>query len=145
MDTLYTKLTPRLVVADAKAAIRFYQAVFDAEPVMTLDTPEGRVIHAEIDIGGMRLSLTESDGQTNRDPEQLGSSPVLLMWMCDDPDAVEARARRAGGTVIFPVDDRFYGMRDGRFADPSGHLWMVTKPSAKLSADELQRRVNAQM
>jgi len=140
MTNVFTKLTPRLVVADADAAIRFLQAVFDAEPGMHIRDPEGRTLHAELDLGGLRLSLTESDGEVNRDPRQLGGSPTVLMWLTEDPDAVEARARSAGAEIVFPVADRFYGMRDGRFRDPSGHLWMVTKTIQHLSAEEIEDR-----
>ena len=102
-------------------------------------TPTGSVAHAELDMGGVRLSLTESDRKDNRSPGELGGSPVNLTWVCDDPDEVERRAIAAGGTVHFPVEDRFYGMRDGRFEDIAGHLWIVSKPLAQMSPDELEK------
>lgn len=34
-------------------------------------------------------------------------------------------ARRAGGTVVKPAQDVFWGGHSGYFADPDGHLWEV--------------------
>ena len=47
-------VTPRLFVADGAAAIDFYRAAFGAEEIgERFCDPEGRVIHAEIRIGGL--------------------------------------------------------------------------------------------
>jgi len=40
-------------------------------------------------------------------------------------DAVVAEAAAAGGTVIKPAEDVFWGGYSGYFADPDGHLWEV--------------------
>jgi len=40
-------------------------------------------------------------------------------------DAVIAEAEAAGGTVIKPAEDVFWGGYSGYFADPDGHLWEV--------------------
>ncbi len=47
-----------------------------------------------------------------------------------------------GATVVFPIADQFYGAREGRLRDPSGHLWILSKKTADLSAEEIQRRVD---
>ncbi|MEM6927952.1 MAG: VOC family protein [Myxococcota bacterium] len=141
MAAVYTTLTPRLVVRDARAAVAFYRDVLGAEPGMVIEEA-GRVVHAEMVVAGMQMSVTESDGAYAKDPQHLGATPVVMMLVCDDPDAVAARAVGHGGTMVFEVDDRPYGMRDGRFRDPQGHEWMVTKMLEDLSAEELQRRMD---
>ena len=40
-------------------------------------------------------------------------------------DAVLAAAERAGGRIIKPAQDAFWGGYSGYFADPDGHLWEV--------------------
>ncbi len=135
---MYFGLTPRLVVHDVDAALSFYAAVFDAVPGMRIATDDGQVVHAELDIAGLRMSLTQS-GPDGPGPLDLGGSPVLLHLMCD-PDAVSARAVEAGATMVFEVADRYYGMRDGRLRDPFGHLWLIAKTLEHLSEEELQRR-----
>ncbi len=138
MTDLYTTLTPRLVVRNAREAQAFLVDALGATPGMVLEDPSGRVVHAELDVAGLRMSLTESDGSEARDPLELGGTPVVLMLMCDDPDEIVARAVQAGATTIHPVADRPYGMRDGRFRDPFGHEWMVTKTLRHLTEEELQ-------
>ena len=69
--------------------------------------------------------------------------PVLLQLHCEDPDAVQARFVKEGGSVVFPVADHGYGARDGRLKDIAGHLWLVTKTLEELDEAELQRRMDA--
>jgi catechol 2,3-dioxygenase-like lactoylglutathione lyase family enzyme len=40
-------------------------------------------------------------------------------------DAILARAEAAGGTLIKPAAETFWGGYSGYFADPDGHLWEV--------------------
>lgn len=136
---MYTTLTPRLVVDDVDAALAFYQAVLEAVPGMRIEDGAGTVVHAEMDVAGLRMSLTQADGSINRSPTQLGGSAVLLTLM-GDPDALQERAVAHGGTMVFEVADRYYGMRDGRMRDPFGHLWMFTRVLEHLDEDELNRR-----
>lgn len=136
---MYTTLTPRLVVPDVDAARSFYTAVFDAVPGLRLEAPDGTVPHAELTMAGLTLSLTQA-GPDAPDPARLGGSPVILTLLCD-PDAVAARAVAEGATMVFPVEDRFYGMRDGRMRDPFGHLWLLTRPLEHLDEAALQERM----
>ena len=54
---MYTTLTPRLVVPDVDAALTFYEAVLGAEPGMRIATPDGHVVHAELDLAGLGAGL----------------------------------------------------------------------------------------
>lgn len=141
----YTTLTPRLVCADVDAEIAFLQQVFDAEPGMRIATPDGQVVHAEVRVAGLVMSLSQSDGSTNTSPSDLGGSTVILTLMSEDPDDVARRAEEAGATIVFEVADRYYGMRDGRIRDPQGHLWIVSKTLQHMDEDELNERTARQM
>lgn len=140
MNELYTRLTPRLIVGSASDALEFYTQAFGAVPGMVLRDPTGAVVHAEMDLAGLRMSLTESDGSHAKDPQQLEGTPVILTLMCD-PDEVAAQAVAHGATVMFPIEDRPYGMRDGRVVDPFGHHWLLTRTLEHLSEAELQARM----
>jgi PhnB protein len=61
----------------------------------------------------------------------------------EDVDAVVDKAVAGGAKVLIPVDDRFYGDRDGRLADPFGHVWIVGTHKEDVTEEELQRRVEA--
>ena len=46
---------------------------------------------------------------------------------------VLAEAERAGGTIVKPAQDAFWGGHSGYFQDPDGHLWEVAwSPSSPL-------------
>ena len=123
---------PRLVVDGADAAIALYERVFGAKCLERYATPSGRVVHAALSIRGSMLAITDRDPNVNRDPKDLGGSPVMLNVLVDDPDAVAAALVEAGGETKIAVDDRFYGRREGRIADPFGHLWIVSKKIADI-------------
>ena len=46
----------------------------------------------------------------------------------DAVDAVLAEAKAAGGTIVKPAQETFWGGYSGYFADPDGHLWEVAYP-----------------
>ncbi len=46
-----------------------------------------------------------------------------------DPDAVEARARRAGAPIVQAVATKGHGWREVMVEDPDGYLWAVGIPT----------------
>ena len=74
--------------------------------------------------------------------ETLGGSPVKMDLRVDDVDAVAKRAVAAGAKVVRPVEDQFYGYRSGQFADPFGYTWIISTRKEKVSAEEMQRRLD---
>lgn len=62
-------------------------------------------------------------------------------WLqVDDCDAVLDRAVTAGGTLLRPATDQFFGDRGGSFRDPFGHDWMVSHTIEEVAPAEMQRR-----
>ncbi len=133
----------RLVVDDASAAIDFYTAVFGATEILRFADPSGKIVHAEVQIGDDIVSLSESDGETNRSPSQLGGSPVIVTVNTTNVDTIAQRMMANGAEAIFPVDDRDYGRRDGRYRDPEGHVWIIGQEAEALSNDEIADRLAA--
>jgi predicted lactoylglutathione lyase len=61
-------------------------------------------------------------------PDGSGFSGVALAHNTQSREAVDAviaEAEAAGGTVVKPAEDVFWGGYSGYFADPDGHLWEV--------------------
>ena len=53
-----------------------------------------------------------------------------------DVDLVLAEAERAGGTILKPGTEAFWGGYSGYFADPEGHLWEVAwNPQFRIAED----------
>ena len=59
----YPVLTPYLIVHDGAAAISFYERVFGARLRMRLGGPEGKVGHAELQIGNALVMLADEHPQ----------------------------------------------------------------------------------
>ena len=137
-------LEPRLIIKGVAEAIAFYKRAFDAREVSRFADPnrDGFIIHAELNVFGATISLAEEKADWgNLSPSAIEASPVLLRVSVDDADAVAAKMIAAGAEVIIPVNDQFYGMREGRLRDPFGHLWIVSQLLEALSDEEVQRRI----
>jgi PhnB protein len=124
-------LRPRLVVADAAAAIDWYRNVFGADEVARY-THDARIVHAEVAVGTAHWTLKDED-EVDRAPTSAGGYPVLLSLDIEQVDAVADRMIAGGAVVIYPVDDYEYG-RGGRLRDPFGHVWMVAEAVPPSSA-----------
>lgn len=132
---------PRLVVRDADAAIDFYRRALGASVGTRHTSPDGAVVHAEVQVGATLLTLKEGD-HVDRSPLSIGGTSVLLMLDVPDADAAGDALLAAGAEQVFEVRDLPYGYRQGRFADPFGHQWMVNQEIADLSPEQAQERLN---
>ena len=142
----YHSVTPYLIVKGAARALEFYQKAFGARELMRLPGPEGKLGHAEVQIGDSRVMLAdEHPGMGAVSPQALGGSPVGLCIYVEDVDAVFDRAVAAGAKVVRAVQDQFYGDRSGTVEDPFGHKWTVATHKEDVSPEEMQRRMQAFM
>ena len=139
-------LTPYICCQDAPRAIEFYKKAFGARETMRLAEPSGRIGHAEVDIGGSILMISDEYPDYGAlSPTSIGGTPVKLHLYVDDADAVFARAVEAGAKVVRALEDQFYGDRTGTIQDPFGHVWLVSMKKEDLTADEVQRRYDRMM
>lgn len=121
------QISPMLSVRNGAKAIGFYKSAFGADVLFRLDAEDGAVV-AELSVGGARFWVAdESPENFNFSPESLGGGSVRLVIIVSDPDTAFDRAIKAGGKVIWPVDDQPYGWRIGRLVDPFGHHWEIGK------------------
>jgi len=140
----YRAATPYLCIKDAARALDFYAKAFGARQVMRLDGPDGRVMHAEIEIGAAPVMLADECPQMQvRSPQSIGGSPVSVYVYVEDVDALAARAAAAGAEITHPVQDQFYGDRSVQLRDPFGHLWGFATHIEDVAEDEVRRRFEA--
>ena len=141
----YHAITAYLSVKGATDAIDFYKRAFGAHEVIRVARGNGRVGHAELQLGDSRLMLADEVPEMDfRSPEALGGSPVHLHLYVEDVDAVVAQAVAAGAKLVRPAQDQFYGDRLGTIADPYGHVWHLATHKEDLSLEELRKRAAAQ-
>ena len=142
----YHTLTPYLAVDDAAQAIDFYKRAFGAKERMRMPGPEGKIGHAEIQIGDSIVMLSDPFPQsTVRSPSDVGGTTASLFMYVDDVDAVVEQAVSAGATVTMEVADQFWGDRFGSIADPYGHTWSIATHVEDLTPEEIAERGKAAM
>lgn len=141
----YPGATPYLTVRGADRAIEFYKTAFGATEVERF-APGGRIMHAELRVGGAPFMLTEEAPEYGAlSPLSLGGTGSSALIFVADVDAFFARAIAAGGTVLMPVADQFWGDRMGCLKDPFGHSWMFSTHIEDVSPEELPARAAAAM
>jgi len=129
-------VAPNIIVKNVDAAVSFYKQAFDAEEILRLSMPDGKVVHCELKLGDSRVNLGESmDGW----PEH----PLLAQIFVSDSDAIFAQAVKAGAEVLSPMTDMFFGSREGRILDPFGSTWTISTHKEDVSVEQMQRRLNA--
>ena len=120
----YPQVTPYLCVDGAKAAIEFYSTVLGAKERMQMPGPDGKIGHAELELGESLIMLADEFPEMGiRGPKAVGGTPVMISIYVEDADAVFDAAVAAGATALRPMEDQFYGDRTGQFEDPFGHRW----------------------
>ncbi|WP_135468429.1 VOC family protein [Crenalkalicoccus roseus] len=140
----YRSVTPYLILEDAARALAWYAEAFGARERMRLPMPNGRIGHAEIEIGDSVVMLADAVPEHGiRDPRALGGSPVTLHLYVAEVDATVARAVAAGAALQRPVENQFYGDRSGTVQDPFGHIWHVASHVEEVPPEEMARRMRA--
>lgn len=137
----YPQVIPYLCVDGAAAAIEFYGQVFGATERMRMPAPDGKIGHAEIELGDSVIMLSDEFPEGGvRSPNSVGGTPVMLSVYVEDVDTVFDRAVSAGAQALRPVEDQFYGDRLGQFQDPFGHRWSVATHVEDVPPEEMGRR-----
>ncbi len=134
-------VTPALTVRNAAQAIEFYKKALGATERSRMESPDGKIAHAEIQIGDSIIFLSdENPNMGQQSPQSLNGSTSALFLYVEDVDSAFKRAIDAGGKVTMPVTDMFWGDRYGRFTDPSGHAWGLGTHKEDVSQQEMEKR-----
>jgi len=130
-------LTPNIIADDAEKAVDFLKRAFGATEKYRLTLSDGTIAHCELRIGDSAINLGTS-------MQGFPAHGLVAQIFVEAPDAVFDQAVRAGATVLMPMTDMFFGIREGRIADAFGNTWIIAALKERLSAEEMQRRLRAQ-
>ena len=136
-------VTPQLTLDNAAQAIEWYKQALGAEEKGRAVGPDGKIMHAEIQIGDSRIMLNDAM-MGGRGPQAMGGSPASLWLYVEDCDALFNRAVAAGGQIaqgpMGKMQDQFWGDRTGTFTDPHGYTWTIATHKEDLTREEMQQR-----
>jgi len=131
----YHSVTPALNLADAVQTIDFCKKAFGAKERMRMPGPDGKIMHAELEIGDSVIMLNDA----MQEPAQ----PAGLFLYVPDVDKTFAKAVKAGATVLMAPQDMFWGDRFGRVSDPSGNKWGIATHREDVTPREMKKRAAA--
>jgi len=142
----YHTLTPHMIIKDATAAIEFYEKAFGAVKRGVLNAPDGKLMHAEIQIGDSIIMIHDEFPQMNSlGPVSRGGVTMSLMMYVVDADAAFDKAVKAGCTATMPLANQFWGDRYGKVTDPFGHEWAIATHIEDLTMEECARHAEDAM
>ena len=142
----YHSLQTYLAVDDAAKAIDFYKHAFGAKERLRMPGPDGKIAHAELELGDSVLMLSDPFPQSNATPpKELGGTTSALFFYTEDVDATVKKAVEAGATLTQEVQDMFWGDRFGQIADPFGHVWQIATHVEDVPPEEMEERAKAAM
>lgn len=137
----YRTITAHLVCRNAAGAMEFYTKAFGAKTRMSMPTPDGKVAHAEMQLGDSLLMVADEMPEMGATaPETIGGSAVHMFLYVKDIDAAFARAVGAGAKADMPPMDMFWGDRYAKLTDPFGHKWSMATHIEDISPKEMARR-----
>jgi PhnB protein len=140
----YHTLIPYLAVDDAAEAIDYYKRAFGAKERARMDGPDGKVGHAELEIGDSVVMLADPfPHASTTPPSEAGATTAAIVMYIDDVDAVVKRAVDGGATITEQVEDKFWGDRFGTIKDPFGHVWSIGTHIEDVSPQEMAERSKA--
>lgn len=120
-----TSIWPILAYRDARGGIEFLTSAFGFEQraVHARDDDPAVVEHAELrwPLGGGVMLGTAGKDESAFGRRLPGNDSVYVV--CDDPDALFARATGVGAEVVRGLVDEDYGSRGFTVRDPEGNLW----------------------
>ena len=131
-------ITPYISVRDGASAIAWYATALGAVETMRYTGDDGRVGHAEIQINGARIYLSDpypEIGVVAADSYE-GSSCALHIEV-PDVDAIHATAVDQGAVSQADPADQPHGSRTATIVDPYGHRWMLNQTLSSPTIDEI--------
>jgi uncharacterized glyoxalase superfamily protein PhnB len=117
------RITPYLLYEDLPSALDWLNTAFGLRVRSKQDGPDGRPVHAEMELGSDGLIMLGCPGAHYQNPKRLGRVTQSLYVRVEDADRLFAKAVAAGAKVLEQPADQPYGDRRFGVEDPEGHHW----------------------
>ena len=128
----FTSVTPYYFTKDTESLLKFLEKSFGAEVLGKMPGPDGKSIaHATAKIGNAMLMFSDLM------PGAIETKSNTYLYV-DDPDAAIKAAEAAGGKVLQPATDQFWGDRWGVIEDQFGNQWQVAKHVKDVKPEDMK-------
>ena len=115
----YPSVSVYIMANGAQQVIDFLKKTFDARQTRRTDTPDGSIMHAEVQLDDTIVMIADAG-------DEYPPFPVWLHVYVPDVDATYRRALEAGGiSVQEPSQNEGEPDRRGGVKDPSGNTWWI--------------------
>lgn len=136
----FHSITPSLVINNANEAIEFYKKAFDAKEIYRFPTPDGKILHAMIQIGNSFVMMSDEFPTIGlKSPSSIGGTAVTLHLYVEDADKIFKQAIDSGAVVTMPIMDAFWGDRYGMVIDPYGHSWAIATHKIDMTPEGMRK------
>lgn len=138
----HNAIVPHIYVDGAVEGIEFYKRAFGAVEIFRVASPRGKILHAEIAIGGSVIMIGDPEEKLYSEPRALGRCTASLHIMTEDNAALMRRAVAAGAQEIQPPTEMFYGANSASVRDPFGHVWILQTWKEDVEPEVIEKRGN---
>ena len=128
-------VTPYLIVDGAETLIAFIVEVLDGSESMRMPGPDGRIGHAEMQVGDSVVMLADA-------PHPADRTTAMLHLYVPDTDATYKRALAQGATSLREPRDEFYGDRISGVRDTTGIKWYFATHKEDVSDEDMAERAS---
>jgi PhnB protein len=129
----YRSVTPSINAPDAKGLIAFCKKAFGGKLRASMPGPDGKLMHAEVEIGDSILMLSDAVMEPAR--------PANIFLYVPNVDKTFAKAVKAGAKPLMPAEDQFWGDRHARVEDSWGNRWSLATHIEDVTAKQLKKRM----
>jgi uncharacterized glyoxalase superfamily protein PhnB len=141
-DSYFPTITPYIVVSNAMEAIAFYEKAFGAKRRSVANSPDGKVMNAQLVFGNSVLMLNdEYPDYGSHGPKAGENLPVTMHINSMDVDNEFQRAVDAGCEVTMPLELQFWGDKYGQLKDPYGYNWSMGQKMESPTEEEMAKRM----
>lgn len=134
----YHSVQPYLMLDNCAEAIAFYIKAFGAKEKFRMPRKDGRIAHAEIQIGDSVVMMADEASEMEAFAlKHFGGSPVSLLIYTEDCDAMYRQALSAGAQSVREPADQPYGDRMSGVRDPFGYKWWIATHVKDVAFEEM--------
>lgn len=113
----FRSVTPYLMIHRSEEFVTFVEQALDAKVLLRMNTPQGKMMHSQIQIGASIIEASEFS------PAFAPDSPITLVVNVKDAAATYERAVEAGASSLWEPRTEPWGDFTSGVRDVSGNFW----------------------